>query len=174
MLKKICKKIESKRDSKNLFWNILVLSKDTLWLLTIIFLNIILFPIIIVLIIIEIEKQKKETKKIKKQFKLNIADNKEEVRLFIIVKNEAERIPFFLQYYREAGVDRFFFLNNESTDNTAEILKKEKDVYFFDIKGKLNEFEMIWQNAILENYGNNHWCINVDIDEFLVFPYTEN
>jgi|GEM_PF-4870613 len=173
MIKKICTKIETNRNSDNLIWKIIVFIKDILWFLSIFFIKIILPLLIIVLAIIEIYKQNKEYKKLKKEINLKIPNNKKEIRLFVIVKNEANRIPFFLKYYREAGVNRFFFLNNKSTDNTVEILKKEKDVHIVNVTGKLSEKQALWRKTILDKYGEDYWCVNTDIDEFLIFPYME-
>ena len=41
---------------------------------------------------------------------------------FCTIRNEQPRLPYFLKYYRELGVDHFLFVDNDSADATAEYL----------------------------------------------------
>ncbi len=50
---------------------------------------------------------------------------------FVTVHNEALRLPYFLNYYRRLGVNKFFIIDNNSTDSTPDILKKQSDVIYF-------------------------------------------
>src|SRR5689334_2342449 len=56
---------------------------------------------------------------------------KNEIRLFVAARNERLRFPYFLKYYRELGVDRFFVIDNGSTDGTVPLLTAEPDVHVF-------------------------------------------
>jgi len=60
---------------------------------------------------------------------VSLDDN--EVILFSCLKNEEKRIPYFLDYYRELGVKNFFIIDNDSIDNSGEILKSQPDVHYF-------------------------------------------
>ena len=40
--------------------------------------------------------------------KNHIPNNKNEIRLFVIARNESLRLPYFLKYYFEKGVAGFF------------------------------------------------------------------
>ena len=96
----------------------------------------------------------------------------EEIRLFSVVRNEGLRLPFFLEYYRKMGVKRFFFIDNNSSDDTVEYLLKQSDVHLFETKQKfiLKEY---WLKDLLDDYGTGHWCIAADADEILIYPYYE-
>ena len=54
-----------------------------------------------------------------------------EIRLFVVAKNEAPRFPWFLNYYRRLGVDRFFVIDNGSEDGTADTLRGETNLHLF-------------------------------------------
>ena len=50
----------------------------------------------------------------------------QELRLFIVVRNEGLRLPYLLRYYFERGVDRLFAVDNDSTDHTRSLLLEQR------------------------------------------------
>lgn len=101
-----------------------------------------------------------------------IPDNQNEIRAFMIVRNEALRLPYVLQHYRKLGVNRFFIIENNSTDNTQEFLLKQPDVHVFYTR-KSYSTHWNWMEALLEKYGRNYWCLVVDADEIFIYPHYE-
>lgn len=99
----------------------------------------------------------------------------DEILLFCPSRNEAPRLPYFLDYYRKLGVDRFFMIDNKSTDETREFLLEQKDVHYFYTEQSYLEAHRarLWMQALRQAYGVDHWCITVDVDEMLVFPMCE-
>jgi hypothetical protein len=99
-----------------------------------------------------------------------------DVLLFAAVRNEAWRLPYFLEYYRKLGVGHFLFVDNGSTDDLQEILKSRSDCscWYTEASYKAANFGMHWLNALLRKFGTGHWCITCDPDEFLVYPYCED
>lgn len=100
---------------------------------------------------------------------------KDDILLFCTMKDEGHRLEFFLQYYRQYGVDHFIFVDNASTDGTEEILSKYDDVtrFYTTDSYKESNFGMHWLNYLLFRYGRGHWCLTCDPDEFLVYPYCD-
>lgn len=94
-----------------------------------------------------------------------------EIRLFIKVRNEAPRLPYWLQYYAALGVDRIFAIDNASTDATVRILLESESVHLFQTEALLCEHDQ-WINYLLNQYGRGYWCVVVDADEFLLNPFT--
>ncbi len=45
-----------------------------------------------------------------------------DVLLVSTVRNEKIRLPYFLRYYRELGIDHFLIVDNDSTDGTLDYL----------------------------------------------------
>lgn len=98
-----------------------------------------------------------------------------DVLLFSTVRNEHIRLPYFLNYYRDLGVDHFLFVDNGSDDGTGDFLAQQTDVSLWQTDGSYAgaTFGVDWQNGLLRRYGNGHWTLMVDPDEFLVYPFCD-
>jgi hypothetical protein len=95
-----------------------------------------------------------------------------EIRLFMVARNEAMRLPFMIEYYRSLGVDRLFILDNDSTDESLEILKRSEKTHVFHTQDAFTH-KADWLDHLLHRYGVGHWCVLVDADEKLVIPHAE-
>lgn len=89
------------------------------------------------------------------------------------LRNEIIRLPFFLQHYRTLGVNHFLFVDNGSDDGTADYLAQQPDVSVWTTKNsyKLSRFGMDWLTWLQLRHAHGHWCLTVDADEILVYPY---
>ena len=98
-----------------------------------------------------------------------------DVLCFVTLRNERLRLKYFLSYYRDRGVSHFLFVDNDSTDGSREMLAAEPDcsVWTTPDSYKRARFGMDWVNALLRRYGHDHWCLIVDPDEFLVYPFSD-
>lgn len=98
------------------------------------------------------------------------------VLLFATVRNEAERLPYFLQHYRTLGVDHFLIVDNGSEDGTVALLRDAPDVSLWSAQGsyKASRFGMDWLTCLHWRYGHRHWTLTVDADELLIYPDWEN
>ncbi|MEO0773118.1 MAG: glycosyltransferase family 2 protein [Pseudomonadota bacterium] len=94
-----------------------------------------------------------------------------DVLLFGVVRDGIEYADWFLSYYRALGVAHFFIVDNGSEDGTFEYLKDQPDVSLFHQPQSFSKSRcgIFWVNDLLKSYGVGHWCLNVDIDEALVF-----
>ena len=96
----------------------------------------------------------------------------DDILLFATMRNEAQRLPFFLKHYRRLGVNRFLIVENDSTDATVEYLRAQPDVALWSTSASYRDsrFGMDWLNWLLMRHGHGHWCVTVDADELLVYP----
>jgi hypothetical protein len=111
----------------------------------------------------------------KKNHKLKYISNciipeiKEEIRLFAVFRNELIRLPHFIKYYQNLGVDRFFLIDNNSSDGSMNFLLNKKDIHVFKTSDSyVNHWT--WIEWLLESYGKGKWCLVVDIDELFSYP----
>jgi hypothetical protein len=102
----------------------------------------------------------------------SIPDDRSEIRLFMSLRNEILRLPYILTYYRNLGVDRFFIINNNSTDESQNFLLEQPDVHVFYTKQAYHN-QPYWIDNLLHRYGVNRWCLVVDADEIFKYPFSE-
>ncbi len=95
--------------------------------------------------------------------------------LFCTLRNERVRLPYFLSYYRELGVEHFLFVDNGSDDGSREYLADQPDVSIWTTPHSYRNarFGMDWLTFLHRKYGHDHWCLTVDADEFFVYPFCE-
>ncbi|MEP5759818.1 MAG: glycosyltransferase family 2 protein [Litoreibacter sp.] len=95
--------------------------------------------------------------------------------LFATMRNEAVRLPYFLEYYRALGIDHFLIVDNASDDGSAQLLQDQPDVSLWTTRHsyKASRFGMDWLNALLFKFGAGHWCMTVDADELFTFPHSD-
>ncbi len=100
----------------------------------------------------------------------------DDILLVCVVRNEKIRLPYFLDYYRRLGVDHFLFVDNDSTDGTAEFLTSQSDVSTWSTTASYRKstYGIDWSNYLLRKYAHGHWVLTVDPDEFFVYPFCDS
>jgi len=100
---------------------------------------------------------------------------REDILLFATVRDEEPRLPYFLDYYRNLGVSHFLIVDNGSTDGSVDFLAQQPDVSVWTTRSsyKRSRFGMDWLTYLQGRYGHGHWCLTVDPDEFLVYPFCD-
>ncbi|WP_424972614.1 glycosyltransferase family 2 protein [Dinoroseobacter sp. S76] len=100
----------------------------------------------------------------------------EGVLCFACLRNEAERLPYWLSHYRALGVSHFLVVDNGSTDGSLDLLSAAPDVSVWrtSTSYKAARFGMDWLTTLLRRHGRDRWCLTVDLDELLVYPDHEH
>lgn len=95
--------------------------------------------------------------------------------LFCTQRNEAIRLPYFFDYYRDLGIDHFIIVDNDSNDGSLQYLAKQSDASVWTTKAsyKRANFGVDWLNHLQRRYAHGHWSLVVDPDEFFVFPFCD-
>jgi hypothetical protein len=80
-----------------------------------------------------------------------------------------------MDYYRSSGVDRFFLIDNDSSDLTRDLLLAEEDTHLFHTIQSFGKARcgQDWIDSLLNRFGQGHWCICVNADEILTYPYRD-
>jgi len=91
-------------------------------------------------------------------------------------RNEAVRLPYFLKYYRDLGVNRFLMVDNGSDDGGREMLAEQPDVSLWTTTHsyKRARFGVDWLNWLSMRHAVGHWCLTVDPDELMVYPFCDS
>lgn len=95
---------------------------------------------------------------------------------FCCVRNEELRLPYFLEYHKNLGVDRFIIIDNASTDGTLDYLLSQNyiNTFFTEDSYAKSRCGVDWLNMLLSKYGCNHWTVTLDADELLIYPMCED
>ena len=94
---------------------------------------------------------------------------KADVAIVLIAKNEASYIEEWLDHYIRVGVDQIYYLDNDSTDNTCEVLKSYIDsgfVTYIKYKGKKAQLSG-YRYVTRKIRKKTKWVAFLDADEFL-------
>lgn len=98
-----------------------------------------------------------------------------EIFCFACVRNEYLRLPWFLEFHRRLGVDRFFIIDNGSYDGSTDYLLSQNDVHVFWTTGSYAQSHcgIDWINWLLDEYAVGHWALVLDADELFIYPNCE-
>ncbi len=99
----------------------------------------------------------------------------DDILLVSTVHNEKIRLPYFLNYYRDLGVNHFLIVDNDSTDGSEAFLCNQSDVSLWHTSSsyKKASFGVDWMNRLQRNFAHGHWTLTVDPDEFFVYPFCD-
>ncbi len=113
--------------------------------------------------------------KIKKVFENEIDLTKYDPILICVEQNDIDRVKMMINHYRNIGIKKMIFIDNESTDGTFEYLKKQKDVDLYICSTKYTSLNReAWINRIIAHYGFDRWYLCVDSDELFIYENCEN
>ncbi|MBQ3101415.1 glycosyltransferase family 92 protein [bacterium] len=92
-----------------------------------------------------------------------------------IYKNEPDIIEW-IEYHKLIGVQRFYLYDNESTDNSYELLApyiQDGTVVYHFAQGKCQQMP-VYRDAIFSYKNETNWLAIIDLDEYIVPVECEN
>lgn len=104
----------------------------------------------------------------------NLRQDSKGVTVLCGCRNEAWRLPCFLEHLRGLGVERLIFIDNDSEDDTVAWLKEQPDVALYSCRlpfSSTAQYE--WRTAVAWRHGLNRWYLNLDADEHPVYEGME-
>ena len=107
--------------------------------------------------------------------KNDITIDEDDIILFGNIKDEALRLPYFIDYHRRIGVTKFVIVDNNSTDKSQEFLLNQPDIITCFTETRYDEANqgLDWINSLLDRYGHGKWTLTLDADELFVYPNVE-
>jgi hypothetical protein len=87
-----------------------------------------------------------------------------------IAKNEGEYFKEWIEWHRKLGVEKFYIYDNESSDNTREILAPFIDsglVEYIFFPGKKRQL-YAYDDCLEKHRFDTRWIAVIDLDEFIV------
>jgi hypothetical protein len=99
------------------------------------------------------------------------AINPQDLLLVSVQRNEASRLPYFLEYYRARGVSHFLFVDNDSDDGSTQYLTQQPDVSVWHTARsyRASRYGLDWLTWLQIRYCHRHWCLTADADELLIY-----
>ena len=113
--------------------------------------------------------------KLKYRIKRNHANPKHYLAVCAIAKNEGAYFKEWIEWHRMQGVDKFYIYDNESTDDTRQVLQPYIEsgiveyLYFPGRKRQLAAYDDCFERHRFDA----RWIAVIDIDEFIV-PQKDN
>lgn len=95
---------------------------------------------------------------------------KHEIAMVVISKNEGQYIREWIEYHKLVGFTKFYFYDNESEDNTRQVLRPYIDaglVEYTLISGKARQLDA-YNDAVRRHKDECRWMAFMDMDEFLM------
>jgi len=96
-----------------------------------------------------------------------------EIVISTCFRNGEEYITQFVEHHKAIGIKYFVFLDNNSSDNTFDLIKS-LDVIYIYVKCNLNFkiFSLSFRKYLADKYGENKWNLVLDIDELFDYPFS--
>ncbi len=99
----------------------------------------------------------------------------DDILLFCTFRNEAVRLPYFIDYYRKLGINHFVMVDNASDDGGREFAEAQPDVSLWTARAGYGNarYGIDWLTWLQGKYAHGHWALTVDVDEFFVYPFCD-
>ena len=91
-----------------------------------------------------------------------------------VVKNEAPYFKEWIEWHTKIGVEKFYIYDNDSTDNTREVLEPyiEKGLVEYKYWPGRKQQLAVYDDCIDSHRYDSRWIAIIDLDEFL-FPVVD-
>ncbi len=92
------------------------------------------------------------------------------ITAIVLSYNEAIRLPHFIEHHAALGVGHFIVIDNDSTDETAQILDGDARVTRLHTSNPYSEHKAAWREVLADLFCDGKWVVFIDVDELLIYP----
>jgi len=103
----------------------------------------------------------------------SVSLNDNELSVTCLLKNGEYYVRAFIEHYSALGAKHIFFLDNGSTDKTVDIATSYPNVSVFRSTIPVSKYQALLKRRLAKAVVHSGWCLDVDIDEFFVYPGQE-
>jgi hypothetical protein len=103
-----------------------------------------------------------------------IDTNVNEAVVTCLVKNGEFYIDQFIDHYFSLGVRHICFLDNGSSDDTVKRALRHKNITMYRSNLPVGGRQGLLKKHLAERAVRFGWCLDVDIDEFFDYPYSDS
>lgn len=97
----------------------------------------------------------------------------EELLVVCLVRNGRPYVRSFVEHYSALGVRHIVFLDNGSTDGTADAARGHDNVTVLRTDLPFKSYQMAMKQYLIERFGTGRWTLCVDIDELFDYPFSD-
>lgn len=97
----------------------------------------------------------------------------EELVVLCLVRDGRPYVRSFVEHYFALGVKHLVFLDNGSTDGTAEALGRYPKVTVLRSTLPFKTHQNAMRRYLIERFGKGRWSLCVDIDELFDYPHSD-
>jgi hypothetical protein len=94
-----------------------------------------------------------------------------DILLVTCLGGEPAFLPAFVAHYRGLGVGHFLMVDTGAGPGLAAWAEAQPDLSLWRGEAETPQLAARWRNDLLRRFGRGRWCLSVDPDEFLVYPY---
>lgn len=103
---------------------------------------------------------------------LKLNNKQTELIVVCIVRNGEKYVGEFIKHYQKLGAKHIFFLDNQSKDNTVQLIMNQKKTTVLQSNLPFGKYDCNFRTYMINRFAKNCWCLCVDIDEFFDYPYS--
>lgn len=94
--------------------------------------------------------------------------------IICVVKNEADKLGNFFEHYKKIGDFNYIFIDNGSTDDSINIIKKNNAKIYRCMEKFSTNRKVSWINKVYSTLPEGMWTVLLDADELLTYVGYEN
>lgn len=95
-----------------------------------------------------------------------------ELVVLCAVRNGVPWVSTFIRHYQQRGAKHIFFLDNGSTDGTADAVAAHDGTSVFRTSLPFSRYSVALKRWLVRTFGGGGWSLYCDVDELFDYPFS--